>query len=75
MPGDRAAHHEDVVAFEQASSFVDGVRDDWGNIATNVQQDLLKNGGVQSCGGDADFVQSMCIADRGFCKLDAFASW
>ena len=42
------------------------------DVTADVQQHLLKNGGVEPCSGDADFIEPMPVADGRLGQSDAF---
>jgi len=61
------------VGFEGLTSLINGVGDVGGNIATNFEQHLLQNGGVETRTGDADLVQAARVPHGVFRKFDTFS--
>ena len=46
--------------------------DRWGNIASDVQKDLLEHRCIEPCAGDADLIQAMRGRNGGLGQFNAF---
>ena len=64
------AHHHDVMFFEKLSGLFNRVRHRGCHIASDVQENLLEDGGIEASSGDANFIKSVGVRDGVFCEFD-----
>ena len=75
MSGNGAAHHHDVMLLKERPGLFNRMWHKGGYIATNVQENLLKNGGVETSSRNTDLIKPMSIRDGVLGQRNSFACW
>jgi hypothetical protein len=67
------AHHHNMVMVQKTSGLIDGTGHRWRDIASDLKQDLLEDGCVQSRTCNTDFIQATRVVYAAFGQFDALS--